>query len=221
MRPAFYDGPRYKQKQSKITREYWLRGTFDFKRKPLEERECKNDECKSKFFVKHHDRKIFCSQSCAAKITNKTRIRQFIKKPNCLFCKEVLKRSDSKYCSLKCQSKYQNSIFITKWKQGLVDGNIGIKVRFVSGYLKRYLLEKYEYKCSLCSWNKINPSTGKVPLEVDHIDGNSENNTESNLRLLCPNCHSLTPTFKNLNKGNGRAWRLQKKNLLFGADNGN
>ena len=34
--------------------------------------------------------------------------------------------------------------------------------------------------------------------------GNFENNSETNLTLLCPNCHSLTPTYKGANKGNGR-----------------
>jgi 5-methylcytosine-specific restriction endonuclease McrA len=65
------------------------------------------------------------------------------------------------------------------------------------------LLEKNNYSCSECGWNKINPKTGKSPLEIDHIDGDCSNNKEENLRVLCPNCHSLTPTWKALNKGNG------------------
>ncbi|MFA6404894.1 MAG: HNH endonuclease signature motif containing protein [Candidatus Paceibacterota bacterium] len=79
----------------------------------------------------------------------------------------------------------------------------------ISAYLKKYLFEKFQYRCSLCGWNKINKTSGKVPLEIDHIDGNAENNMEKNLRLICPNCHALTPHFRNLNKGNGRAWRIK------------
>ena len=45
---------------------------------------------------------------------------------------------------------------------------------------------------------------------IDHIDGNSENNNLSNLRVICPNCDSLTPTYKGLNKGNGRAYRRER-----------
>jgi hypothetical protein len=71
-------------------------------------------------------------------------------------------------------------------------------------------LEKYNRACSLCGWSKINPATGNIPLEIDHIDGNAENNKEDNLRMLCPNCHALTPSFRNLNRGAGREWRRQK-----------
>lgn len=35
-----------------------------------------------------------------------------------------------------------------------------------------------------------------IPLELDHIDGNRKNNTLNNVRLLCPNCHALTPTYR-------------------------
>ena len=57
------------------------------------------------------------------------------------------------------------------------------------------------------------PTSGKVPIELDHIDGNSENNSLENLRILCPNCHSLTPTYKSSNKGKGRKYRRERYNI--------
>ena len=54
--------------------------------------------------------------------------------------------------------------------------------------------KKTHWKCFIK--NKLKP----IPLELDHIDGNNQNNTLSNLRLLCPNCHAMTPTYRGKNK---------------------
>jgi predicted restriction endonuclease len=130
---------------------------------------------------------------------------------NCKNCSVVLiERHKIKFCSNRCQQQYQYELFIEAWKRGNASGTVGISVRTISGHLRRYLSEKYGEKCVLCGWNVKHPLTHKVPLEVDHIDGNAENSTESNLRLLCPNCHSLTPFFRGLNKGKGRKWRMDK-----------
>ncbi len=80
----------------------------------------------------------------------------------------------------------------------------------ISRHIIRYLTEKNGNACSICSWSMLNQKTNKVPLEIDHIDGDSDNNSESNLRLVCPNCHALTPSYRNLNRGKGRDWRRLK-----------
>lgn len=127
----------------------------------------------------------------------------------CLACKRETARPGYIYCSNACQSVYKYKKYIDNWKKGKKLGLIATGV--VSGHVKRYLREKFENKCCLCGWAEINPATGRVPLVADHIDGNWRNNTEENLRLLCLNCDSLTPTYAALNKGRGREDRSLSK----------
>jgi hypothetical protein len=43
-----------------------------------------------------------------------------------------------------------------------------------------------------------------IPLELDHVNGKRTDNRLENLRLLCPNCHALTPTYRGRNIGRAR-----------------
>lgn len=106
----------------------------------------------------------------------------------------------SKFAKAAVDRRYVE--YIDRWKAGQESGMRG--VTSISNHIRRYLFEKYESKCGRCGWGLVNPFTCNIPLEVEHIDGNHTNNVESNLILLCPNCHSLTGTYRSLNKGNGR-----------------
>ena len=138
------------------------------------------------------------------------------KKPRkkCLSCGKGVSRPQYRYCSNTCQHEYQYQFYIRRWKMGEVGGLQGLGI--VSGYVKRFLRRKFGNKCCLCDWSEINPRSGVVPLVADHIDGNWRNNIEENLRLLCPNCDSLTPTYAGLNRGNGRENRGLSKRYKEG-----
>jgi hypothetical protein len=127
----------------------------------------------------------------------------------CIECNKeliIIKDKNKKFCNNKCQQEYHYKKNIEKWKSGIHPKG-GAQIRT---YIRKYLFEKFNNKCSKCGWCEINPVTNKCPLEVEHIDGNSNNHTEENLTLLCPNCHSLTTTYKALNKGKGRMQRMKR-----------
>jgi len=108
------------------------------------------------------------------------------------------------YCNNKCQAEHRTKIIYEKIENG--------DTTLTERNYRSYLIDKFGDKCMECGWDKINPITKKVPIQLEHIDGNSDNHNLSNLKLLCPNCHSLTPTFGALNKGNGRSLRKTKRN---------
>jgi len=159
----------------------------------------------------------FCCSSCSALYNNKhsLKLRQFqnnkIKKGienrgvnKCLYCGDPV---NNKFCNNTCKTQYKLETQINQWLNNEIDGCS--KCGHAS-YVKKYLLKKYKNKCANCGWGKINPHTKTLPLEVEHIDGNAYNNSPLNVTLLCPNCHSLTKTYRGANAGNGRRSYLKK-----------
>ena len=148
---------------------------------------------------------VYCSNRCY-------RCSKLVMQPKTTSCQVCGKDIpfNHKYCNNTCQNLSLYINYIAKWKKGLVSGLIGKKYFEISAHLRRYLFEKYNNKCSRCDWNEFNIYTKRIPLQVEHIDGNWENCSESNLTLLCPNCHSLTPTYGGANKGKGRSFRYGK-----------
>lgn len=122
----------------------------------------------------------------------------------CKYCGSKIK-SKNIYCNQFCQMKFQQKQWEEKWLSGEINGNNENDHWYnTPDRIRTYLFNKYNNKCSRCGWGEVNKYTGKIPLEVEHIDGNATNNKEDNLDLLCPNCHSLTETYRGANRGKGK-----------------
>ena len=116
----------------------------------------------------------------------------------CLECGKELKEGHHKFCNSKCQHDYYYENYIIRWKNGEENGEKGNYD--VSNFIRRYLFEKNDNRCEKCGWGEVNKTTGNIPLQIHHIDGDCTNNKEENLQLLCPNCHSLTENYGSRNK---------------------
>lgn len=113
---------------------------------------------------------------------------------------------------LKLYKGFAGSHFPTVWKH---IGRLGLDTSHLNGRLgstgmakpvfqrgrvvgsttlRKALKEVSEYRCVECG--NLGTHNGKpLTLQVDHVDGDDSNNLRENLRWLCPNCHSQTPTY--------------------------
>ena len=100
------------------------------------------------------------------------------------------------YCNNQCQNDYENKQRLNEWMDGKNFTRQG--GTSIPQWMRRHLLENSNYQCRECGWGQLNEYTNTVPLDIDHIDGDAYNNMIDNLKVLCPNCHSLKKTFKKI-----------------------
>ncbi len=80
--------------------------------------------------------------------------------------------------------------------KGRATGSQKLKQRLFRAGLKRPA-------CELCGW-ATQAADGRIPVELDHMNGDKTDNRLSKLRVLCPNCHALQPTHRGLNRKDRR-----------------
>ena len=137
----------------------------------------------------HEKAGLYCSRSCAnsrvwSKETNESRSSKLVGKS-------------------VANGNRQGPADLDKWraniKQAWLDkynatpfAELGMENR------RRRVFEEQNYccnKCGISEWQGF-----KIPLELEHKDGNTTNNSRENLEGLCPNCHSITDTWRGRNK---------------------
>jgi hypothetical protein len=122
----------------------------------------------------------------------------------------------TKYHDNRCRSDLTITSWIDKWRLCDIPS-----AEFSPGRVKTFLIFLYGERCqgkkedgSLCGWARTNPKTGKIPLELDHVNGDSTDSRPGNVRLLCPSCHALTPTYRVLNAGRGRGNKAREQSKV-------
>lgn len=151
----------------------------------------------------------FCGAKCARsfstsknrKLINKKISQSRSSNPTCKTCGQDASYKNGgtrKYCILH-KHKYRCTSLETCGSD---------KVR------KNFLIKENGYRCWQCGiseWQGV-----PAPLQLDHVNGDSDNNSRENLRILCANCHTITPTwgFKNARRTSSIRMSKRKKKLL-------
>jgi len=146
--------------------------------------------CKKKFaaLVREVNRgnAKYCSRTCFGQRPNRFKVKESNCK--CSYCNEPFYRSASKikasksgmmFCNRKCKESAQKSKSDSKF-DAIRPNHYGAS----SKNYRKIAFENYEMICTNCGYDKY-PQI----LEVHHIDRDRDNNSLSNLRVLCPTCH--------------------------------
>ena len=152
--------------------------------------------------------KACCSAKCSNKLAVLTReskiknIRHDDIIRECVFCKKELthpkRRNKNPHCSIKCTQNHKLSVRYELAKTN----NSYINITTKPATVKAIIVFKHGHKCMICGiteWRKE-----KVPITLDHINGNSDDWSFVNLRIICRNCDGLLPTFAGRNIGSNK-----------------
>lgn len=177
-------------------------------------------ECCGKEFIPKYKTQRFCSRSCSASITNKSRtqtietrlkiskslrgesVNEIYQDQVCKYCgkpiQNIFKELD--FCCNECRTRYFYELKVNDW----LENPSNVKTTFIPRYIKQWLKETRGEKCEICGWHETNEFTNTIPLQIHHIDGDCTNNSPENLQILCPNCHSLTNNYCSRNMGKSK-----------------
>lgn len=135
----------------------------------------------------------FCSRSCA---NSRIRTEETKQKISESMKKQFLEKGCPEKNELQKEAlKKASRAFIEKCKKELMEADFST---LKYDRLRKRLLAENGHICNKCKLTEWLDQP--IALEVEHKDGNNQNNTRENLEMLCPNCHAQTETWRGRNK---------------------
>lgn len=126
----------------------------------------------------------YCSRSCA---NSRSFSDESLKKKSISQIQALAKKTPDERMLMRIKAGLATKNKATERRKMASSESLGHDAR------RRKIIEEQANAC-LCG---ITEWLGKsIVLELDHIDGDNKNNVRDNLRALCPNCHSQTPTWR-------------------------
>ena len=162
---------------------------------------------------KEHDGEFgsgrFCCQSCASGFSTKSKRKEINEKVS----KKMKGRSVGSAKIGYDKEKWYVSCLITWQKNKELRKENTPFHEWPLATIREHIFDEQNGCCNKCGLDKWLEEL--ITLELEHKDGNNKNNTRENLEFLCPNCHSMTVTWRgrNKNKNNGKK-RVSDENLL-------
>jgi len=163
-----------------------------------------------RYWYEHKDQKnVFCSKSCAGTFNGKKRHGKYSGRTKKQY-EEVLRLRREEQLGYKTIAEKTGIPWTTirSWCKGIkIDPVIAYRnrVRFnevipidqlrsKGARRLRFIVERGD-RCKECGIEQWRGK--KIVVEIHHIDGDSKNYSSENIILLCPNCHSITPNYRN------------------------
>jgi len=151
----------------------------------------------------------FCSCKCARGFSTKTKRKEINEKVS-----KSLKGKSHTIAQQKARKEYLKSdkfkFYVQRKKekhiQKLLDANWN---DLNPGQKRERVFYEQNLSCNRCKLSKW--QNEPIVLEIEHKDGNHQNNSRDNLEGLCPNCHSLTDTWRGRNKNGQNSPKQYKR----------
>lgn len=161
------------------------------------------ESCKKEFVPKDTKHARFCSRSCSNKGRDRAsswtleKREQAKRKSNSFY--EKVKENPEQYLTWKKKLLDSTKESRDKRKKESFEAMMLSDFSSLSWDLKRKrILEEQDNSCGRCKTKEW--FSRSLPIEIEHIDGNNQNDARENLIGLCPNCHSITDTWRGRNK---------------------